>query len=99
MIIGLEGVSAYMDDIIITGATIKEHKDRLRQFYRRIEKYGFRVRAAKPSLLQLDIQILVIFVYQFVRCPDSVKIQATCQMPSTIDVTKLRKMTLNSIGS
>ncbi|PIC32480.1 hypothetical protein B9Z55_012795 [Caenorhabditis nigoni] len=92
MITGLEGVSAYMDDIIITGATIAEHNDRLQQLFRRIEDYGFRVRSAKCSFLQSQIRFLGFIVDRFGRRPDPAKIEAICQMPAPTDVSKLRSL-------
>uniref|UniRef100_A0A1I7T584 Reverse transcriptase n=1 Tax=Caenorhabditis tropicalis TaxID=1561998 RepID=A0A1I7T584_9PELO len=52
MIAGLQGVAAYMDDLIICGSTIEEHNQRLHELFNRIEDYGFRVKAAKCAFLQ-----------------------------------------------
>uniref|UniRef100_A0A8R1EJJ9 RNA-directed DNA polymerase n=1 Tax=Caenorhabditis japonica TaxID=281687 RepID=A0A8R1EJJ9_CAEJA len=43
MISGLEGVAAYMDDLVICGSTIEEHNARLHKLFKRIEEFGLRV--------------------------------------------------------
>ncbi|KIH57380.1 hypothetical protein ANCDUO_12431 [Ancylostoma duodenale] len=40
----LNGVAAYLDDIIVTGRKMKEHRQNLDALFKRIHTYGFRVR-------------------------------------------------------
>uniref|UniRef100_A0A914VIB5 RNA-directed DNA polymerase n=1 Tax=Plectus sambesii TaxID=2011161 RepID=A0A914VIB5_9BILA len=47
MLVGVQGVGAYLDDIIIAGADEAEHDRRLQQVLRRITEYGFRVKKEK----------------------------------------------------
>ncbi|KIH46652.1 reverse transcriptase [Ancylostoma duodenale] len=50
MIAGLTGVAAYLDDIIVTGRTVDEHRQNLEAVFRRISDYGFRVWIDKCNL-------------------------------------------------
>ncbi|CAD6192992.1 unnamed protein product [Caenorhabditis auriculariae] len=47
MISGLNGVAAYLDDIIVTGRSTDEHRRNLEALFDRIHNYGFRVRLPK----------------------------------------------------
>uniref|UniRef100_A0A8R1I4B2 RNA-directed DNA polymerase n=1 Tax=Caenorhabditis japonica TaxID=281687 RepID=A0A8R1I4B2_CAEJA len=73
MISGLEGVTAYMDDLVICG----------------IEEFGLRVKPAKCSFLQPEIKFLGFIISQHGRRPDPAKIAAIDQMPAPTDISQL----------
>ncbi|KHJ88656.1 reverse transcriptase, partial [Oesophagostomum dentatum] len=56
MICGLEGVAAYLDDVIVTGCTDAEHRQNLEALFRRIQEYGFHVRMEKCNFLMPQIR-------------------------------------------
>ncbi|KAK6761468.1 hypothetical protein RB195_022513 [Necator americanus] len=58
MICGLEGVAAYLDDMIVTGRTQQEHRSNLEALFGKIHEYGFRVRLEKCNFLMLQIRYL-----------------------------------------
>ncbi|EYB86191.1 hypothetical protein Y032_0283g1305 [Ancylostoma ceylanicum] len=47
MISGLDGVAAYLDDILVVGKTPEEHKRNLFALFERIAEYGSRVELEK----------------------------------------------------
>ena len=46
---GLEGCAAYLDDVIVTGATLEEHNKNVHALFRRIADFGFHLRVEKCS--------------------------------------------------
>ena len=40
MISGLPNTAAYLDDIVVTGKTLEDSNDALRQLFERIKEYG-----------------------------------------------------------
>ncbi|PIC40074.1 hypothetical protein B9Z55_011551 [Caenorhabditis nigoni] len=80
MISGLDGVTAYLDDIIIVGSTEKEHKDNLFKLFSRITEYGFRVKLEKCRFLEEEIKFLGFIVDKNGRRPDEEKIRAIKNM-------------------
>ena len=46
---GVEGVSVYIDDIIISGATLEEHLSRLAEVLSRLENAGLRLNRVNAS--------------------------------------------------
>lgn len=51
---GLKGVACYLDDLIFTGATKEEHFKNLEAVFKRIQKFGFRIRKEKCGFLKFD---------------------------------------------
>ncbi|XGW28165.1 hypothetical protein V3C99_008177 [Haemonchus contortus] len=90
MIAGLDGVAAYLDDIIVTGRTTMEHLHNLEALLRRIEQYGFRVREEKCHFMMTEIHYLGNIIDASGRRPDPEKIQAITKMPRPDNVAQLR---------
>ncbi|PIO60823.1 integrase core domain protein [Teladorsagia circumcincta] len=90
MIAGLDGVAAYLDDIIVTGRTTVEHRHNLEALLRRIEQYGFRVREEKCHFMMPEIRYLGNIIDANGRRPDPDKIQAITKMPRSNDIAQLR---------
>lgn len=44
---GIDGISVYLDDIIISGASKKEHAERLEQVLSRLDSTGLRLKKEK----------------------------------------------------
>ena len=49
---GCRGVIYYMDDILVTGQTRKEHEQNLRQVFQRLEQFGLRINLSKCQFFQ-----------------------------------------------
>ena len=47
MLAGLQGTCGYMDDVVVGGRTGKEHDDNLFKLLKRIQEYGFTLKAEK----------------------------------------------------
>ena len=90
MISGLDGVAAYLDDVIVTGRTLEEHNANLEALFDRIVKYGFRIRIEKCNLLMTEITYLGNVISAAGRRPDPKKIDAIILMPPPKDVGQVR---------
>ena len=55
---GLKGVAVYIDDILVTGATIEEHLQNLEAVLKRLADAGLRLNRSKCFFLQPQIQYL-----------------------------------------
>ena len=49
---------AYLDDILIKSENFEEHKSHVRELFKRIEKYGFKVRLEKCEFCMNKIEYL-----------------------------------------
>uniref|UniRef100_A0A914UXR7 RNA-directed DNA polymerase n=1 Tax=Plectus sambesii TaxID=2011161 RepID=A0A914UXR7_9BILA len=58
MLAGIQGVGAYLDDVIISGSSEAEHDRRLHQVLQRIADYGFHVRQEKCSWRVTSVEYL-----------------------------------------
>ena len=87
---GIEGVACYIDDIIITGRTTKEHLDRLEEVLKRLAQHGVKARKDKCRFLQDSVEFLghMIDAKGIHTTPD--KLQAIVDAPSPQNVTELR---------
>ncbi|XP_061506314.1 uncharacterized protein K02A2.6-like [Anopheles gambiae] len=90
MLIGLRGVSSYMDDIIIGGRNQKEHDDILNETLARIQDYGFTIRVEKCFFNEKQIRYLGhIIDNQGIR-PDPEKVKVITNLPAPSDVSEVR---------
>ena len=55
---GLDGVICYIDDILVTGSTDKEHLERLEEVLKRLKEYGLRVKKNKCHFCQPLVEYL-----------------------------------------
>ncbi|EPB65739.1 reverse transcriptase [Ancylostoma ceylanicum] len=90
MISGLDGVAAYLDDILVVGKTPEEHKRNLFALFERIAEYGFRVRLEKCSFAKPEIKFLGFIVDREGRRPNPEKVAAISKMPAPQNVSQLR---------
>lgn len=52
---GLQGVVAYLDDVIVVGRTAEEHSQNLHAFFQRIVESGLHVRLSKCKFAETRI--------------------------------------------
>lgn len=90
LINGIQGASAYLDDVIITGNTIEEHNIRLNKVMSRINEFGMRMKSDKCKFLMEEIRFLGFIVDRNGRRPDPEKIAAIKDMPIPKDVTQVK---------
>ena len=58
MLQGCQGTICYINDILVTGKTRSEHKENLRQVFRRLQQYGLRVKLSKCEFFQDELKFL-----------------------------------------
>lgn len=90
MIAGVNGVTAYLDDIIVTGRTEQEHTENLFELFKRIVEYGFRVKLEKCKFLERKIKFLGFIIDKDGRRPDEGKVQPIKGMCEPKDQKELR---------
>ncbi len=87
---GLEGIGVYLDDIIVTGRSDKEHLANLSALLDRLESYGLRVKRSKCSFMADSIEYLGQIVDKNGKKPNPKGIEAIREMPSPKNVKELR---------
>ena len=58
MLAGLDGVAAYMDDIVVGGKDMATHNSNLRPVLEKLQEYGFTIRASKCNFSKSQIKYL-----------------------------------------
>ena len=92
LISGLSGVAAYLDDIIVVGATREEHNTRVCELFKRFAEAGFKVRMEKCSLFETSVPYLGFIIDAEGRKPDPRKSDAILNMPAPKNVPELRSL-------
>ena len=90
MLTGLPGVSAYIDDIIITGTTPEELLHHLTSVLDWIQQYGFHLRLDKCKFFQTSVKNLGFIFDKNGRRPDPENIHVIKQLTAPMDVSTLR---------
>ena len=87
---GLKGVAVYIDDILVTGATIEEHLQNLEAVLKRLADAGLRLNRSKCFFLQPQIQYLGHLLNATGLHPTDEKVAALAEAPTPTNVTQLR---------
>ena len=87
---GIEGVACYIDDIIITGKTDKDHLARLEEVLKRLLRHGLHVRRSKCRFLQPRVIFLGHRIDAEGIHPTDEKLKAIMQAPAPENVQELR---------
>jgi transposase InsO family protein len=90
MLVGIDGVVAYLDDIIITGSNVDEHDRRLKTVLQRICDWGFHLKLEKCSFRLQQIEFLGFVISDKGVGTDPKKVTAIDKMPVPSDVASLR---------
>ena len=87
-----DGVTVYMDDIIVWGSAVEEHDERLMKALERLSEVGLVLNAKKCVFRQPEIEYLGEVVTQYGLKPDPNKIQAITEMPTPRDGLELQRV-------
>jgi len=87
---GLYKVSAYIDDIMLTGSTLEEHLQVLDKVLRILKSAGLRLNRSKCLFLQPHIEYLGHVIDQHGIHPTEDKVRAIKEAPAPRNVTELR---------
>nr|XP_049466096.1 uncharacterized protein K02A2.6-like [Anopheles coluzzii] len=90
MLAGLSGVCGYMDDLIIGGLTDEDHDKTLGQVLKRIEEFGFTLRADKCVFRMCQIKYLGHVIDGRGIRPDPEKISSIQNLPPPTDIAGVR---------
>ena len=85
MIEGVEGVRVYADDIVLWGATLDQHNERLIRGLQRIQQYGLKLNRAKCEFCVKEITFLGDKLSEAGVEPDKSKVKAIVEMPRPED--------------
>lgn len=87
---GLDHVTCFLDDILITAGSEKEHLKKLDEVLSRLEKYGVRVKRAKCKFMESRVEYLGHIVDSEGLHPTDEKVEALVRAPSPTNVSELR---------
>ena len=88
---GLSGVICMIDDILVFGATRKEHNDRLLATLERINKAGITLNRSKCQFSKSRIHFCGYIVDSSGVSPDPARVDALTRMPACQDVSGVRR--------
>ena len=88
---GLEGVSIYLDDLLISGATKEKCLENLAKVLDRLETANLRLKKKKCSFLKRSIQFLGHTISDKGLQPTGEKVQAIRNMPNPQNITELSR--------
>ena len=86
---GLNGVSVYLDDILVTGSTHENHLHNLAAVLEQIEQAGLRLNRSKCFFLQPRLEYLGHVIDEAGRHPTEDKIRAIKEAPAPTNITEL----------
>uniref|UniRef100_A0A5S6QKQ7 Reverse transcriptase domain-containing protein n=1 Tax=Trichuris muris TaxID=70415 RepID=A0A5S6QKQ7_TRIMR len=91
MLSGVKGAVAYLDDAIVVGRTEQVHRNNLDAVFKRIEEFGFRLRAEQCILFLPNVKCLgFVVVGRSGRRPDRGKLSAITRMSAPSVQASLR---------
>ena len=86
---GLNGVSVYLDDILVTGSTHENHLHNLTAVLEQIEQAGLRFNCSKCFFLQPRLEYLGHVIDEAGRHPTEDKIRAIKEAPDPSSISEL----------
>ena len=87
---GIPGTANYLDDIIVTGTTEKEHLTNLQLTLSKLKESGFRLRMDKCKFFQDTVEYLGHIIDNQGIHPQPAKIDAIANMPYPKNIAELR---------
>ncbi|XP_063915497.1 uncharacterized protein K02A2.6-like [Zophobas morio] len=86
----LKGVIAFMDDILVTGATEKEHLENLKLLFNQIQESGLKINLSKCSFFQKSVSYLGYTIDAEGLHPSNDKVKALTQMKQPTNKVELQ---------
>ena len=87
---GIPGVCVYIDDILITGRTVKEHLEHLEEVLKRMKEAGMRLKSEKCAYLLPSVEYLGHTISEEGLKTAESKVEAITGAPAPRNVTELR---------
>lgn len=87
---GLNGVIAFLDDIVVTGKDRKEHLKNLENVFERLSKAGFKLNLKKCSFFEQRINYLGHIIDREGLHKDREKTRAMCDCPRPRNVSEVK---------
>ncbi len=87
---GLDHVTCFLDDILVTASSKEEHIRRLDEELTRLERYGLRVKLSKCQFMQTSVEYLGHRIDKEGLHPTEEKVAAIVNAPKPNNVTELR---------
>ena len=97
MISGLSGVAAYLDDLIITGATEAEHWENVEQLIKRLSEYGLCVKLDKSEFFKNSVEYLGYIIDKEGKRPSKLSVEAIKQLKRPKMFLKFKHFWVKSI--
>ena len=91
MLAGQDFATAYLDDILDKSNTIEEHKSFQKKIFKRIRKYGLKIKENKCDFLLEEIKYLGHVINKDGKKPDKSRAAAIKDMPNPKNVKILRR--------
>lgn len=89
---GCPGVSIYIDDILVTGATYKEHLENLNRVLERLVQANLKLNLIKCAFMLLSVKYLGHIIDQFGLHPTGEKVKAVQELPAPRNLSELRAL-------
>lgn len=90
LLLGIEGVVVFIDDILITAHEFNEHLARLHEVLRRLDDAGLRIKFEKCQFLQPEVKYLGFKIDKKGIYPLQDKLESVRKAPRPQDVSQLR---------
>jgi transposase InsO family protein len=90
VIAGIEGTTAYLDDIFVSGSTQQLHDTRLIQVLQRLNDFGFHIKMEKCKFALTEITYLGYVISRDSIKPDPNRIKSIIDMPQPTNISELR---------
>ena len=87
---GIPHVTAYLDDILVTGATNQEHLQNLQEVLTRLEQAGIRLKRNKCAFMLRSVEYMGHVISEEGLKPTADKVRALVDAPVPKDVSQLR---------
>ena len=87
---GIPGVSIFLDDILVSGSTEKEHRERLRLVLTKLNDAGLKLHVSKCSIGVNQVEYLGYTIDATGLKPTPDKLDAIVKAPEPKDLTQLR---------
>ena len=92
LLTGLEGVLCLIDDVLVFGASRKDHDDRLDAVLRKLQNAGVTLNRSKCAFLKDQVKFLGHVVDKDGTRADPEKISAIVNMKTSSNITELRRL-------